>query len=582
MRATFKNKREKERGLNMRGFWRKVKKLGKAITWGNFKAVLRYVKHNGFQGLATVCLNHIRFGKTVLDEYATWMANNEPNEQELEKQRKYVSCQSIKFQVIGENLSGELMDSIKRQTYQNFTVQEIQANLYQSLLENNDSDYMIFLGSECVLAPFAFYEIVKSIEYRDSLLIYADNDCLIEGKRQKPHFKPDFARDTVLSQNYLGDLIAVKTAFLKVHPDFLSQLGKNVILDLSLQISEKTRKIEHIQKILYHQTCEEKSVDVQDEKSIIAKHLDRLGLIVDSIDDGVFKGQYHIRYRIEGNPKISIVIPNKDHQEDLDKAIQSILVSTYQNYEIIVVENNSEKEETFAYYQKIQEQYPQIKVVPLTIPYFNYSRIVNFGVENASGEYVVLLNNDIEFITKDWMEELLMYAQRKDVAICGAKLLFPDRSIQHAGVTIGTRGLAGHRFREMEEHEYHIHDYINIVQDLSAVTAACFMVRRELYIGLLGFDEKLAVAFNDVDFCLKARTAKYLIVYNPFVQAYHYESKSRGQDVESEEKQKRFAKEYELFVKRWAKVIGKGDPYYNKNYRLDTDLPKINYNKIVY
>ena len=199
-----------------------------------------------------------------------------------------------------------------------------------------------------------------------------------------------------------------------------------------------------------------------------------------------------------------------------------------------------------------------------------------------TGEYVILLNNDIEIISKDWMEQLLMYAQRKDVGICGAKLYFPDRSIQHAGVTIGTRGLAGHRFREIEEKDYYRDDYINIVQNLSAVTAACFMVRKDLYMDLLGFDEKLAVAFNDVDFCLKVRTAKYLIVYNPYVEAYHYESKSRGQDQESEDKRKRFAKEYELFVKRWSKIIAEGDPYYNKNYRLDTDLPKINYNKIPY
>ncbi len=199
-----------------------------------------------------------------------------------------------------------------------------------------------------------------------------------------------------------------------------------------------------------------------------------------------------------------------------------------------------------------------------------------------TGEYVILLNNDIEIISKDWIEQLLMYAQRKDVGICGAKLYFSDRSIQHAGVTIGTRGLAGHRFREIEEKDYHRNDYINIVQNLSAVTAACFMVRKDLYMDLLGFDEKLAVAFNDVDFCLKVRTAKYLIVYNPYVEAYHYESKSRGQDQESEDKRKRFAKEYELFVKRWSKIIAKGDPYYNKNYRLDTDLPKINYNKIPY
>ena len=296
--------------------------------------------------------------------------------------------------------------------------------------------------------------------------------------------------------------------------------------------------------------------------------------------NGRFKGQYKINYKIKGNPLISLVIPNMDHIEDLDKLLKSLEKSTYSNYEAIIVENNSKNKETFEYYDKIIQKDKRIKVFKYDINYFNYSAIVNYGVECSNGEYVVMLNNDIEFITTDWMEQMLMYAQRPDVGICGAKLYFPDKTIQHAGVTIGTRGLAGHRNREISEKDFKKDDYINIVQDLSAVTAACFMTRKQLYIDMLGFDEKLAVAFNDVDFCLKVRTAKYLIVYNPFVEAYHYESKSRGEDTENSEKQKRFAKEYELFVKRWSKVIAKGDPYYNRNYRLDTDLPKINYNKI--
>ena len=172
---------------------------------------------------------------------------------------------------------------------------------------------------------------------------------------------------------------------------------------------------------------------------------------------------------------------------------------------------------------------------------------------------------------------MLMYTQRKDVGICGVKLYFPDKSIQHAGVTIGVRGLAGHRSREIKEEDFKEEDYINIVQDLSAVTAACFMVEKDLYEELLGFDEKLAVAFNDVDFCLKVRKKGLLIVYNPFAYGYHYESKSRGEDTENIEKQQRFEKEYELFVRRWSEVINRGDPYYNPNYRLDTDIPKINY-----
>ena len=563
----------------MKSLVRKIKKVLKSINITNIKSTLRYIKNNGFKGLYSTCINKIRFGKVILDEYATWIANNEPNEVELEKQKEYKSCQNLKFEIIC-NDNQELINSIEKQTYSNYQISVLEKDKIQNIVANSKSDYIIFIGQDIELMPFSLYELVKSIEYRDSILIYSDNDKLINGKRVEPHFKPGFARDTIISQNYIDGFIAVKTTFLKVHKEILENLNKNMIYDIVLQISEKTRKIEHIQKILYHKTTEQINVDIEDEKKIIEKHLQRMNLEYDSIQDGKFKGQYKINYKIKGNPLISLVIPNMDHIEDLEKLLNSLKKSTYSNYEVVIVENNSKNKETFEYYEKISNEDKRIKVVKFEINYFNYSAIVNYGVECSNGEYIVMLNNDIEFITTDWMEQMLMYAQRPDVGICGAKLYFPDRTIQHAGVTIGTRGLAGHRSREISEKDFYREDYINIVQDLSAVTAACFMVRKQLYIDMLGFDEKLAVAFNDVDFCLKVRTAKYLIVYNPFVEAYHYESKSRGEDTENSEKQKRFAKEYELFVKRWSKVIAKGDPYYNRNYRLDTDLPKINYNKI--
>ncbi len=558
---------------------RKIKKVIKAINISNFKSVLRYIKNNGFKGLYSTCINKIRFGKVILDEYATWIANNEPSNEELEKQKEYKSCQNLKFEIIC-NDNENLIKSIEEQTYTKYQISVLEKDNIKNIIDNSNSDYIVFIGKDIELMPFTLYELVKSIEYRDSILIYSDNDKMINGQRIKPHFKPGFARDTIISQNYIGRFIAVKTTFLKIHKEMLENLNKDIIYDILLQVSEKTRKIEHIQKILYHETEENMNIDIADEKKIIEKHLKRMNLEYDNIQDGRFKGQYKINYKIKGNPLISLVIPNMDHIEDLDKLLKSLEKSTYSNYEAIIVENNSKNKETFEYYDKIIQKDKRIKVFKYDINYFNYSAIVNYGVECSNGEYVVMLNNDIEFITTDWMEQMLMYAQRPDVGICGAKLYFPDKTIQHAGVTIGTRGLAGHRNREISEKDFKKDDYINIVQDLSAVTAACFMTRKQLYIDMLGFDEKLAVAFNDVDFCLKVRTAKYLIVYNPFVEAYHYESKSRGEDTENSEKQKRFAKEYELFVKRWSKVIAKGDPYYNRNYRLDTDLPKINYNKI--
>ena len=463
----------------MRAIIRKIKKVLKAINIKNIKAVLKYIKQNGFKGLYTTCINKIRFGAIILDEYETWRANNEPTPEELEKQKSYVSCQNISFELVYTESNKELEESINNLTYKNFKTEEIKHGEFLEKIKKSESDYIVFIGKNIKLAPFSLYELVKSIEYRDSIMLYSDNDTIIEEKRINPNFKPDFAKDTLRSENYIGNFLVIKTKFLKTHEDILENLNKNYIYDIAFRVSEKTRRIEHISKILFHNLLKDMEYNTEDEKKIIAEHLNRCNVQFEKIEDGKYKGQYKIEYTIIGEPKISIVIPNKDHIDDLEKAINSIIgKSTYKNYEIVIVENNSTNKETFDYYEKIKKENPnKIKIANFEIDYFNYSAVVNFGVENSTGEYIILLNNDIEIISEDWIEQLLMYAQRKDVGICGAKLYFPDRSIQHAGVTIGTRGLAGHRFREIEEKDYYRDDYINIVQNLSAVTAACFMVR---------------------------------------------------------------------------------------------------------
>lgn len=559
----------------MNSFRRKIGKVVNSINLKNLKSIGIYIKNKGIKGLYGTCINKIRFGKVVLDEYATWIANNEPNKSELEKQKNTIFPQTIKFSVYGDSII-----DLSNQTYSVFDVNLLQRETIGELIKNSDSDYIIFKKNNIEFAPFFLYELVLEIEKSDAYLIYSDNDKLIEEKRWCPNFKPDFAIDTLRSKNYIGDFIAIKTKFLRYNLDILNDLSDEYIYDLTFKVSEKTNKITHIPKILYHEKYIEKNVNTSIEKNVIKKHLERANIEYDSILDGKYENQYKINYKILEKPLISLVIPNKDHIDDLDKLLKSLEKTTYLNYEIIIVENNSKNDNTFEYYEKIKKENDKINIVNFEISYFNYSSIVNFGVKKSKGEYIVLLNNDIELLTEDWIEELLMYTQRKDVGICGAKLYFEDRSIQHAGVTIGTRGLAGHRYREVHETDFSKDDYINIVQDLSAVTAACFMVEKKLYDELLGFDEKLAVAFNDVDFCLKVRNENYLIVYNPFVEAYHYESKSRGEDTQSLEKQQRFAREFEFFVRRWNYVIARGDPYYNKNYRLDLDVPKINYNKI--
>lgn len=534
------------------------------------------IKQNGINTEIRRIKNYLKHKRTVLDEYEEWMLLNEPNEKELENQRSYKAVLNTKFTIITSNK--DIEKELTNQTYSNYEIKILDIADFYENIKKIDSDYCIFVDENIKLLPFTLYEIAAFIEYNECNLIYADNDYIENEKRVSPEFKPHFAYDNILSKNYFGNFIAVKTKFLKSNKNILKNLNKiEPIYNIILRVVEKTNRIMHIDKVLFSK--EKDKINQEEQIKIIEEYLNDKNISYDSVKKGKFEGQYKINYSIIGNPKISIVIPNMDHIEDLKIAIESILKSTYSNYEIIVVENNSKNKETFDYYEEIEKQDSRIKIEKMEINEFNYSKIVNYGVSKSEGEYIVLLNNDIEVITNDWLEQMLMYVQRKGVGMCGAKMYFSDRSIQHAGVTIGIRGLAGHKYREVLEQDFNKNDSINYVQDLSAVTAACCMVSKKLYEKLLGFDEKLAVAFNDVDFCLKVRKEKLLIVYNPFVELYHYESKSRGQD-DTKEKQKRFAKEYELFVKRWRNTIAKGDPYFSLNYRLDTDIPTINYNKI--
>ena len=539
----------------------------------NFKNSL---KKNGLKTEIRRFNNFIKYKKTVPNEYAEWILLNEPNSEDFEKEKEYKSPLNTKFLIIvNDEKSKEL---IGNQTYKNYEAIISEPQHYIQDINNYESDFCIFIGNNIKLQPFTLFVIQDFIEHNECNVIYTDNDTLKEGKRTSPEFKPHFAYHNILSKNYFGNFLVIKTKFLKQYPEILNNLSSiEPIYNLTLNCLPITNRIMHIDMVLYHKLDDK--FDAEEQRKILENYLKNNNIKYDSVENGEFKGQYKINYTIENKDKISIVIPNMDHIKDLKKCINSILKSTYENYEIVIVENNSKEAETFEYYEKLKSN-EKIKIVKLEINEFNFSKIVNYGVQNSTGKYIVLLNNDIEIINKDWLEQMLMYVQQNNIGICGARLYFDDNSIQHAGVTIGIRGLAGHKYREVNKENFTDKDGISYVQDMSAVTAACFMVKKSDYEKLLGFDEKLAVAFNDVDFCLKMRKERKLIIYNPFVQAYHYESKSRGEDTESKEKQERFAREYEIFVKRWWRIIGKGDPYYSINYRLDSDIPKINYNKV--
>lgn len=298
----------------------------------------------------------------------------------------------------------------------------------------------------------------------------------------------------------------------------------------------------------------------------LTEHLQRVGLSGE-VENGQYLSSYRIRYKIEGNPLVSILIPNKDHVDELKRCLKSIEErSTYENYEIIIIENNSEERGTFEYYDALQKN-PKIKVVTWERE-FNYSAINNYGASFAKGEYLLMLNNDVEIISPDWLQEMLMFVQRDDVGAAGAKLYYPNDTIQHAGVIVGLGGVAGHSHKYFEKDNLGYFIRLVAVQNLSAVTAACLMVKKTVFDSLEGLDTGFRVAFNDIDFCMRIRKAGFLIVFTPYAELYHYESLSRGAE-DTPEKVERFNGEICRFKERWGKELDEGDPYYNPNLSLD-------------
>ena len=293
----------------------------------------------------------------------------------------------------------------------------------------------------------------------------------------------------------------------------------------------------------------------------VRDHCLRKGLPVTKVEKGITYGYYHPYYANE-NPLVSVIIPNKDHAEDLDKAIRSLITKgSYRNLEFIVVENNSTDEKTFAYYEAVQKEFPSVHVVYWPRE-FNYSAINNFGVQHAEGEYLLFMNNDIELIAPDSVSEMLGYVEREDIGVCGARLLYPDEQIQHAGVVVGFGGIAGAAFIGIHDKELTYMHRAKCIQDYSAVTAACMLSKRSVFDAVGGFTEALAVAFNDIDYCMKVRALGKLVVYNPYAEFYHYESKSRGLE-DTPEKVARFNSEIVTFARRWPEILRAGDPYYH-------------------
>lgn len=448
-------------------------------------------------------------------------------------------------------------------------------------IEMASGDYIGLFDHDDLLTQDALYEVVKRINEKENVdVVYTDEDKLLYNAKDKsakyvePHCKSDFNLDLLRTNNYICHFFVVKRSILDQVGGFRSEYDGSQDFDLILRCVEKARGIEHIPKILYHWRIHAGSTAARPEskmycyeagKHAIESHLERLHINA-TVEMTEHLGFYRVKYPVTGHPLVSIIIPNKDEKETLEKCINSIKEKTkYDNYEIIVVENNSVTREIFDYYDQISKD-DKVRVIRWENE-FNYSKINNFGVQHANGEYLLLLNNDVEVISDCWMEELLSNCQREEVGIVGAKLIYPDNTVQHAGAIIGLGGIAGHAFVGLDANHPGYFGRAFIQQDLSAVTAACLMVSKKVYNEVGGLEEQLRVAFNDVDFCLKVRKAGYLVVMDPNARLYHYESKSRGAE-DTPEKHARFASEVDYMAKHWRDILEKGDPYYNKNLTL--------------
>lgn len=586
--------------------------MAKRLTPYNLKKGFLYLKHYGPKEF-WVRLTERMEEQTV--DYAKWREGDFLTDKERQDQKKRKWKQPVKISVLvpayrtPESYLRQMIESVQAQTYENWelciadgsgkeeSLEKIvsqyaakDSRIRYQLLDKNEGisgntnaairmasgEYLAFFDHDDLLAEDALYEAARAIEEQKAELIYTDEDKVRADLSEyfQPHFKPDYNPDLLCANNYICHLVVVKKELADRVGGLRKEFDGAQDHDFLLRITERTDRIVHIPKVLYHWRIHKASTAdnpasklyaYQAGQKAISEHLKRLGLEAEVSQTKDF-GFYRVSYPVQGTPLVSIVIPNKDEKDTLKACLESIKEkTTYPSYEIVIVENNSQTSEIFEYYKEIDGK-DGIRVVTWKEP-FNYSKINNFGFQYAKGDYVICLNNDITVITPSWIEEMLGYCQRPGTGIVGVRLYFQDDTIQHAGIIVGMGGCAGSLFVGMNRKRTGYMHKAALVQDLSAVTAACMMVKREAFEAAGGFEESLAVAFNDVDFCLKVRRAGYLVVYNPYAELYHYESKTRGLE-DSPEKQRRFQSEIEYMRCHWLDILKRGDPYYNRNFSL--------------
>lgn len=603
----------KSTGTKRGVFWKikdmlSAEKLRKAFLFLKENGVRAFIKKIGHK------VQNLGGGYT----YGEWYAMTKPSEEELERQKQAAFTDPPKFSFVipayktPERYLTALLDSILAQTYPHWEVciadgspEEASVasvmerysagdnRFHYILLDGNKGiagntnaalamatgDFIVLADHDDAITPNALYECAKVLEEHPNCdVLYSDEDKMdMDGKAYfDAHFKPDFNIDLLRSVNYICHLFVVKRSLQETVGGFRKTFDGAQDYDFIFRCVEQATQVCHIPKVLYHWRCHQGSTAENPQSKLYAfeaggraimAHYQRVGIAAEKVEKGVEYGIYHTVFRIKGNPLVSIIIPNKDHAVDLDLVITSFMErASYRNFEFIVIENNSTDPATFDYYKDVQQKYENVHVVTWDQE-FNFSAINNYGVSFAKGEYLLLLNNDTELIQADLLEEMLGYCQRHDVGIVGARLLYEDDTIQHAGVVIGFGGIAGHAFVGLHKAENSYFHRAMSAQDYSAVTAACMMTKKSVFHQVNGLSEELAVAFNDIDYCMKVRELGLLVVYNPYAVLYHYESKSRGLE-DTPEKVERFNREVRTFAQRWSRILKEGDPYYNPNLTL--------------
>lgn len=592
------------------------------LTPAKISKGISYLRLNGFSALMRRIFNEQApadpYVQSVsMNDYPAWFDMQKADSQKLEQQKRHHFAYEPKISLIVAAYNTpleffmEMMDSVRSQSYANWqlciadgstndTLQEFMTHntderIAYTRLDHNggisynmnkaaelaDGDYIALFDHDDFLEPDALYEVVRAINETGAPVVYTDEDKFSQEKKVfcDPNFKPVFSPDLLLSTNYICHFLAVsREAWQKAGP-LRSEFDGAQDYDFVLRLMDlyKPEQIVHVARPLYHWRMHANSTALNTGSKTWAFDAGKKALEVWMERNGIegevrnteYPGYYEVRRAIAGNPLVSVIIPNKDHIEDLDKAIRSLEErSSWRNFEIIVVENNSAEDQTFAYYERIQKEFDNVHVVVWNGP-FNYSGINNFGARHARGDYYLLLNNDTEVISENLLESMLSYAQLERVGAVGAKLLFPDETIQHNGVVIGLGGIAGHPFSTEGDGCDNYRKFI--ASNTSIVTAACLMVPKRVFDQVGGLNEDLQVAFNDVDFCLKIRKAGYQIVQDSFVRMFHYESKSRGAE-DTPAKKLRFENEEREMLRLWKDVLYAEDPYYSPNWSLSNNF----------